>query len=35
MLVVMSLCIAAGLKFGRIFGWIVIILNIALTWSKI
>jgi hypothetical protein len=34
MLVLMSLAVVCGTRFGKIFAWIVVLLNLALTWNK-
>lgn len=34
LLVLMSLAVVCGTKFGKTFGWVVVLLNLALTWSK-
>jgi hypothetical protein len=34
-LVVMSLTIVCGMRFGRYFGWIAVAVHLMLTWSRI
>jgi hypothetical protein len=33
-LVVMSMAVVCGMRFGKALGWLAIVINLALTWSK-